>query len=111
MGNSEETIDYATVIAYELLSYSLKRGLREIGENVETAVPEDLYQLYTKDTFNTGSAEQLTKDQKWDALESLMFLKVKRDGRVKGLTSGAWRKKSPHSVHRVRTDHVNNGCA
>ena len=34
----EDTIEYATVIAYEFTQYSLKHRLKELGGNGETAV-------------------------------------------------------------------------
>ena len=62
-----------------------------------------------RDTFRPKPDKHLTKEQKWDTIESLMFLKVKRDRIVKGQTCvDGWeqRKKSvtgdatPHTVYR-----------
>ena len=39
-----------------------------------------------RDTFYTKYAKHMTNELKWDALQSLMFLKVKIDGRVNGQT-------------------------
>jgi hypothetical protein len=39
-----------------------------------------------RDTFKPQEAEELSTDQKKGALESLMFLKEKRDGTIKGIT-------------------------
>ena len=59
MGYSEEKIDYATVIAYALTQYSLQSRLEELLEKGDMAVTEELYQIHTRDTFHTKSAEHL----------------------------------------------------
>ena len=74
------------MIVYEFNQYSLKHGLKELGEKGETAVTEKLYQIHMGDTLRPKSAKHLTEEQKWYALEFLIFLKVKKDGRVKGRT-------------------------
>ena len=84
MEHSEEKIDHETVIAYEFMQYSLKCGLKELGKNGDMAVTEDLYQLHMRDKFHPKPTKHLTKKQKRDALKSLIYLKVKRYGRVKG---------------------------
>ena len=86
MEHSEDTNDYATVIANAFKQYSLKRGMKELGGRGYMAVTEEMSQLYMRDKFCPKSYEHLTKEQKWDALESLIFLKVNRYGIVKGLT-------------------------
>ena len=47
-------------------------------------VIEELSQLHMRDTLCPKSAEHLTEEKKCDELEYLMFLKVNRDGIVKG---------------------------
>ena len=84
MGHSEEKIDYTTVIAYVFKKYSLKCGLKELGGKGKTTVTEELSQIHTRDKFCPESAKLLTEEQKRDTLESQIFLKVKRYGRVKG---------------------------
>ena len=68
MEYSEDTIEHATVIAYEFMQYSLKCGLKELGKNGDMAVTEDLYQLHMRDTFCPESSKHLTKEQKRGAL-------------------------------------------
>ena len=41
---------------------------------------KDLLQIHMKNTFRPLKAEDLTDREKYEALESLMFLKEKRDG-------------------------------
>ena len=80
------------MIAYVLMKYSLKRGLNKIGEKGEMVVTEELSQLHMRDTFRPKLAKHLTKEQKRDTVEYLIFLKVKRYGRVKGWTCADGRK-------------------
>ena len=47
-------------------------------------VTEKLSWLHMRDTFCPKSAKHLTEEKNWDALEYLMFLKVKWDVKVKG---------------------------
>ena len=98
MEHFQDTIDYSTVIAYEFMQYSLKRGLKELGWRADTAVTEDLSHIHIRDTFCPESAKHLTKEKSWDALESLMFLKVHREGRVKGQTCADGRKQRKKAV-------------
>ena len=77
MKHYEEKIDYATVVAYSFPQYSLKRVLKKLG-------PEEMFQIHMRNTFFPKSAEHLIEEQKRDALEYLIFLKVKRNRRVKG---------------------------
>ena len=73
MEHSEDTIDYATVIIYAFKKYCRKSGIKELDKKGETAVTEDLSQLQIRDTLLPESDEHLTKEQKRDALKSLMF--------------------------------------
>ena len=84
MENYEETIDYTKVIAYAFVQYSLNRGLKEFGKRGDRVVTEELSHLYTRYTFCPKSDGHLNKEYYRNSLESLMFLKFNRDGRVKG---------------------------
>jgi hypothetical protein len=71
---------------HAMTQYSLKKGLKKFKEVGEEAVPKELLQLHMRDTFKPQNAKELSTDQKKGALESLMFLKEKRDGNIKGRT-------------------------
>ena len=73
MEHSEDTIDYATVIVYAFKQYWRKSGIKELGKKGETAETENLSQLHIRDTLLTESDKHLTKEQKRDALKSLIF--------------------------------------
>jgi hypothetical protein len=62
---------------------SQKRSKEVQGEGRSCDLKE-LLQLHMKDIFAPQDASKLSKEQKTNALESLMFLKDKRDGTVKG---------------------------
>jgi hypothetical protein len=74
----------ATIAHHAMTQYSLKKGLKKFQGKAEDAVSKELMQLHMKDTFAPQDATELTEKQKKGALESLMFLKEKRDGTIKG---------------------------
>ena len=68
MEHSEGKIYYATVIAYAFIQYSLKRGLKEIGEKGGAAVTDELFHIHIRDRFRPESYEHLTKEHNFYAL-------------------------------------------
>jgi hypothetical protein len=56
-----------------------------------------------RDTFKPQKAEELRTDQKKGALKSLMFLKEKRDGTIKGITCADRRKQRETAEHVAAT--------
>ena len=67
-----------------LTQYSLNKGLKEFGDRDEEAVVKELNSLKDMDTFFPMNGDELTKEQRTRAISSLMFLKEKRDGTIKG---------------------------
>ena len=63
--------------------YSLEAGLKHFGERGETAVSKELKQFNVYDVFEPLYANELSQEEKSKALTSLIFLKEKRDGKVK----------------------------
>ena len=95
-----------------LAQYSLKAGLKKFkGKGVEAAFGE-MKQLHDMDTFFPRHGKSLTKEERVWCLSSLIFLKEKRDGRVKGRTcvNGApqreYIKKEDATSPTVMTDSV-----
>jgi hypothetical protein len=76
----------------------LKRVLKKFKDKGEAAVSKDLLQLYTIDTLAPQKSDELSHQQHRDALESLMFLKEKKDGSIKGWTCADGRKQREESV-------------
>jgi hypothetical protein len=89
---------HANVVHHAMTKYSLKRGLKKFKVKAEEAVSKELMQLHMKDTFEPQDVKTLTGDQKKSALESLMFLKEKRDGKIKGRTCADGRKQREGST-------------
>ena len=63
--------------------YGLKAGLRHFGSRGDTAVTKELSQLHTMNCFRPRDPTTLTRDDRRNALTSLMFLTEKRTGEVK----------------------------
>ena len=60
-----------------MTKYNLKPGLRKFGV-------KELTQLHIMDTWTQLEASKLSREQRMHALSSLLFLKEKRTGDVKG---------------------------
>ena len=75
---------YAMVVYHVLTHYSVKAGIKKFGTVGATAVSDELQQFYAKDTFTPVKAKTLSRKQKKRVLRLLMFLKKKRDGKIKG---------------------------
>jgi hypothetical protein len=75
---------HATIMHHAMTQYSLKKGLKKFQKVGEAAVSKELEQLHMRETFTPQHSNDLSDSQKRKALESLMFLKEKRDGKIKG---------------------------
>jgi hypothetical protein len=82
MNSSSE--DELAMYGYLLTQYNLKAGLREFGEKGISAAEGELTQLYVMDTWQVQDPTKLSRVDKVKALSSLMFLKEKQCGKVKG---------------------------
>jgi len=78
--------DEPDVVARIMTQLSLKAGMRQWGKVAEQAVLSEMKQLHMRDTFRPMHWRDLNDLQKKTVLESHMFLKQKRDGKVKGRT-------------------------
>ena len=67
-----------------VLRQSLKQGLKEWGDRGKKAANDEMQQLHDMKTFTPVHAHELTKEQKRRALSSLIFLKEKSCGKIKG---------------------------
>lgn len=66
--------------------FSLQQGMKFFGKKGKEAAMSKLTQLHDMQTYHPVRAHELTRQQRIDALSSLIFLMQKRDGRVKGQT-------------------------
>jgi hypothetical protein len=94
---------HATVMHHVMTQYSLKKGLRKFQKVGEAAVSKELKQLHMRDTFTPQDSGTLSEAQKRGALESLMFLKEKRDGTIKGRACADGRKQRETAVPGAAT--------
>jgi len=74
------------VVAQIMTQLSLKAGLKNWGTKAKEAVKSEMQQLHFRDTFQPVHWKDLTRIQRESVLESHMFLKEKRDGKIKGRT-------------------------
>jgi uncharacterized protein YuzE len=65
---------------------SLKYRLKEWGKKGFKAAHSEMKQLYLRNTFNPKHWRELSKAQRQTVMESHMFIKLKRDGKIKGIT-------------------------
>jgi hypothetical protein len=78
--------DEPDVMAAIMTQLSLKSGLKEWGEVAFTAAQSDMNQLHFWNTFKPKHWRELSQVQRQTIFESHMFLKKKRDGKIKGRT-------------------------
>ena len=63
---------------------SLKAGLREWKGDAKEAVKKEMCQMHDKHVFAPKKASDMTRQEKLEALRSVIFLKKKRCGQIKG---------------------------
>jgi hypothetical protein len=105
--------DVVTAIMTQL---SLKSGLRQWGSRAYNAVESEKKQLHFRNTFNPMHWSSLTRVQRLMTLEPHMFLKEKRDGKIKRRTVAGGNKqrdyisKGDASSPTVTTESVLLSC-
>jgi hypothetical protein len=73
-------------VAAIMAQLSLKDGLKEWGDTYFTAAQSEMKQMYFRNKIKPKHWRELTKLQRQTVLESHMFVKEKRDGKIKGRT-------------------------
>jgi hypothetical protein len=63
--------------------YSVNKGIQLFGEKAKDAISKELQQLHDYGTYTPIHAHELTREERKDALSSLMFLTEKRCGKIK----------------------------
>jgi hypothetical protein len=74
------------VVAAIMTQLSLKSGLKEWCKKVFKAAHSEMKQFHIHKTFKPKHWRELSKAQRQTVMESHMFLKLKRDGKIKGRT-------------------------
>ena len=94
--SEEEKMEHVLGIIM-IQQFSLKAGLKEFGTKGEEAVTKELKQQHDMETYFPLDPTSLSKQDRADALSSLMFLTQKRDGRVKarGVADGSKQRRRP----------------
>ena len=104
------------VVAAIMTQLSLKSGLKEWGDKAYEAVESEMKQLHFRNTFKPMHWSKLTDTQRKTVLESHLFLKEKRDGKIKGRTVAGGNKqrdyisKEDASSPTVATESVLLSC-
>ena len=72
------------LITTVLTQHHVSKGLKIYGDQGEKAVLQELQQLHDRMVIEPMQTDKLDEKDKQNALQYLMFLKQKRDGRIKG---------------------------
>ena len=67
-------------------TYTLSQGIKRFGEKGKQAAITEMKQLHDRSCFRPIKVNDLTDKQRRAAMNSLIFLTEKRDGRIKGRT-------------------------
>ena len=92
--------------------YSIQKGIKLFGDEGHKSVNKELQQLHDMQTYEPVHAHELTREQRKEALSSLMFMMQKRCGRVKsracvnGSKQREWIRKEDAASPTVMTDSV-----
>ena len=76
--------DEFTVWAYVMAQYNLTPGLCKFGERGVTATVDELTQLHIMDTWMAMDPSKISQEEQMKAFSSLLFLKEKQTGKIKG---------------------------
>jgi hypothetical protein len=104
------------VVATIMTQLSLKSGMNECGDQAFIAARSEMKQLHLRNTFKPKHWRELSQVQRQTVLESHMFLKQKRDGKIKGRTVAGGNKqrdyisKEDASLPTVATEAVVLSC-
>jgi hypothetical protein len=72
------------VWGYLMTQYNLKPGLRKFGDKGAKAAMDKLTQLHIMDTWTAMDPSKITREDRMQALSTLLFLKEKQTGKIKG---------------------------
>lgn len=76
--------DELKVWAYLMTQYNLKPGLCNFGKRGATVAVDKLKQLHIMDTWTEIDPAKISQEERMQALSSLLFLKEKQTGKIKG---------------------------
>ncbi len=76
--------DKVKIWGYMMTQYNLKAGLGKFGKKSTSAAMEEFMQLHIMDMWRAMDPSKLSQEERMQALSSLMYLKEKQSGKVKG---------------------------
>ena len=80
---TEEQLDDHIMGVVMAEHFSLKKEINLFGNRDEEATTQELQAIHDMGTYEPLDASKLTRDEKRDTLESLLFITEKKDGRIK----------------------------
>ena len=83
---NDATAQPVSAVAAITTQLSLKVGLTQWGEKSKNAMQAEMKQFHFRNKFEPRHRYDLTEKEKAELLESHMFLKQERDGKIKGCT-------------------------
>ncbi len=96
--------------------YTLKKGIEKFGEKGQKSADDEMAQLHNRGTFRPLDVRLISPLDKKRAMEALIFMVEKRDGRIKSRTCAngskqrAWMQKDEASSPAVRTESLMLSC-
>jgi hypothetical protein len=81
VSSSEEEM---IVWGYMMMQYNLKAGLQKFGDKGKIAAMKETTQLHIMDTWKAMDPAKLSREEQMQALSTLLFLKEKWTGKIKG---------------------------
>ena len=63
--------------------FNLHAGLKKFGDKAKESVTKELTQIHDMGTYTPMDPDEMTAEQKRQAMRSLMLITEKRDGRIK----------------------------
>ena len=88
---------HATLEHTVMTQMNMKKGIKKFGDAGVDAVLSELKHLHDRKVLEPRIANKLTREEKRAALHYLMFLKKKRNGRIKGRGCADGRKQRLHT--------------
>ncbi|MGL4350555.1 MAG: reverse transcriptase domain-containing protein, partial [Plesiomonas shigelloides] len=86
------------VLGFAMQQVSMKKGIKLFGEKGTAAVETELQQLHDRKVMEPVDGKKLSWEEKRKALPYLMFLKDKRDGKVKARGCADGRKQRVYTA-------------
>ena len=83
--------------------FSLRAGINKFGDKATTSVSKELQKIHDMGTYKPVNPDKMTKEQKMDAMNSLLMISEKRDKKVKS------RMVADGSIQRMRAGYKKRG--